>query len=89
VIISLSSINQLLVIMETRCVFFAVRTECSNVFRLGAGFRELRMYCVVLWAVTSNGVRFSTYICFPTLHSGPELGKNHNFVPFCLDYGPL
>jgi hypothetical protein len=40
-IISLNNINQLIVVMEKRCVFFAVRTEFLNIIYMSFGFRVL------------------------------------------------
>jgi hypothetical protein len=40
-IISLNNINQLIFVMETRCVFFAVRTEFLNIIQTSFGFKGL------------------------------------------------
>jgi hypothetical protein len=40
-IIFLSSINQLIFVMVTGCVFFAVRTEFLNIVYISLGFRGL------------------------------------------------
>jgi hypothetical protein len=43
-IISLNSFNQLIVVMETSYVFFAVRTELLNIIWTSFGFKEIKLF---------------------------------------------
>jgi hypothetical protein len=64
---SLNSVNQLIVVMETVCVFFEVRADFLNIIKRSFGFR--RLICFKVVGKDHRIVSTFTYRVVPLFHS--------------------